>query len=48
MEKICDKETVVKDIKELKGEHFDLAKKTIESWPNWKREVFNKVVQLTT
>lgn len=31
-----------------KEDHLKRAKKTINSWPEWKQEVFQKVIELTT
>lgn len=38
-----------KRIQTKKGiDHYELAKKTIDSWPRWKREFSEKVIRLAT
>lgn len=30
------------------GEQYELAKNTIAMWPEWKREIFNRLMHITT
>jgi len=30
------------------GKQYDLANNTIASWPEWKKEIFNRLLQITT
>lgn len=30
------------------GKQYELAKNTIDKWPDWKKEIFNKLMQITT
>jgi hypothetical protein len=34
--------------KELEGEHYELARRTIASWSPWKRKIYDDLVRLTT
>jgi hypothetical protein len=30
------------------GEQYELAKSTIAKWPDWKKDIFNRLIQITT
>jgi hypothetical protein len=30
------------------GKQYDLANSTIDKWPEWKKEIFNRLLQITT